>query len=78
MQTAETLGTHVVPGETSCRPTKRMPTSTEGLPEDSVMRVDKVLTVKGARIVRRPVGKLTPAKICELHGAIGCALDIQY
>jgi mRNA-degrading endonuclease toxin of MazEF toxin-antitoxin module len=55
-----------------------MPTSTEGLPEDSVMRVDKVLTVKGARIVRRPVGKLTPAKICELHGAIGCALDIQY
>lgn len=66
-----------MPGETSCRPTKRRTTFTE-LPEDSVMSVDKILTVKGARIVRRPVGKLTPAKICELHGAIGCALDIQY
>lgn len=48
----------------------------EGLPRDSVVNVDELVTVAARRIDPDPIGVLGPAKLRQLESAIHYALDL--
>ena len=50
----------------------------EGLPEDSVITCDNVITIPKATLDAPPVGHIGVAKRAELDRALRYALDIQY
>jgi mRNA interferase MazF len=50
----------------------------EGLPENSVISCDNLVTIRKARLDDERVGRLGPRKRLELDQALRYALDIRY
>jgi mRNA interferase MazF len=49
----------------------------EGLPRDSVINTDEILTIPKRRLDPDPIGTLGPVKLRELDTAIHYALDLR-
>jgi mRNA-degrading endonuclease toxin of MazEF toxin-antitoxin module len=49
----------------------------EGLPRDSVVNTDEILTIPKRRLDPEPIGALGPVKIRELEAALHYALDLR-
>lgn len=52
--------------------------SPEGLPHDSVVNVDEIVTVEERALAPDPIGTLGPVKLRELEAAIHYALDLRH
>ncbi len=50
----------------------------EGLPHDSVVNVDEIVTVERHVIDPGPIGTLGPVKLREIEAAIHYALDLRH